>query len=221
MSLTIKTEFKRSNGEADIRRTRLIDGSDRYLQLINYLDSTYGQVYGIAKSAYVLSYVDPDGDACSINSDAELLECCRCAADESKTAKIKVKVADDMSSTLSQLSISRSVSQASSRADAPSPVNAAVSVSQPGSSPQPSAPEVDSDSEYVQVDSSRPGTPEAAPVASDSTPEAAVAPVVPTEANPVPSVTVEDVTEEERDENALVEAIIASFTGPSLTTPLE
>jgi len=218
MSLTIKTEFKRSNGEVDIRRTRLTEGSNRYEQLINYLDSTYGQLYGIGRSAYALSYVDPDGDQCSINSDAELLECCRCAEEDKKTAKIQVKVAEDMSaSSISRSSVSRSVSQASSRAEAPSPINATVSVSQPGSNPQPSAPEVDSDSEYVQVDTSRPATPRPAtpfiePVSVEVKPVVPEIPAPVADKPVVPSVTVEDVTEDDREENALVEAIMASFS---------
>lgn len=216
MSLTIKTEFKRSNGEVDIRRTRLIDGTDRYTQLITYLDSTYGALYGINKSAYVLSYVDPDGDACSVNSDAELLECCRCATEQGKTAKIRVKLVDDMSLSTSSLASSMTsslmtplgVSRDVSHSSVASPVNAAPSVSQPGFH-QPSAPEVDSDSEYVQVESA-PATPavSVAEIQVDAQPVTKSEPAV-------PSVTVEDVTEEDRDENALVEAIMASFTSPA------
>jgi len=188
MSLTIKTEFRRSNGEAEIRRTRLIDGSDRFVQLISFLTSIYGQ----SNTPYVLNYVDPDGDLCSINSEAELLECCQCAQEQGKTAKIQVKLIDDLSMSSSSLSQSRASSIGALPVIPPSANSASV--------------DVDSDSEYVQVDaSSRPVSP------------SAPAEAVKVEAEPVKSsVTVEDITEEDKEENALVEAIMASL---STSTP--
>ena len=115
MSATIKTSFTTPRGDVDTRRFQLSASSDRYTQLHAFLDCTYGRLYGLSalSSQYSLSYVDPDGDECSINSELELQEAIRCAQEDSKTLKVKVKAED-------AVQVSRPSSVASSRADEPS-----------------------------------------------------------------------------------------------------
>ena len=244
MSVTIKTSFTTPRGDVDTRRFQLLASSERYAQLHAFLDSTYGRLYGLSalSSQYALSYVDPDGDECSINSELELQEAIRCAAEDNKTLKVKVKTED-------AVHISRPSSVASSRADEPSAsasFNSATS--QPGRGQA-----VEEEDEYVTIE----GEGSSQPAANSATPVASVAPVtaafksislsspqpeeeeqkeeqkvqpiasapavvVTAAAAPASSVTVQDVTQEEREEDALLAAIIDSTkqaTAPATAQP--
>ena len=235
MSTTIKTVFTTARGDVDTRRFALTSSSDKYSQLLAFLDSTYARVHSLTplSTQFALSYVDPDGDECSINSEPELLEAVRCAVEEGKTLKVKVKAED-------AVAISRPSSVASSRADDPvSRAGATPSISQPGTV-NPPVPEEAEDGEYVQVDdlahshtsiSSSPSVvdalvqplksfsltaptdeeeeetkeaPATAAAAPSPAPAKAATPTVPA------AVLVEDITEEERLEDELVNDIIRS-----------
>ena len=251
MSVTIKTSFTTPRGDVDTRRFQLSASSDRYAQLHAFLDSTYGRLYGLStlSSQYSLSYVDPDCDECSINSELELQEAIRCAQEDNKTLKVKVKTED-------AVHVSRPSSVASSRADEPSAsasFNSANSAnSQPGRGQT-----VEEEDEYVTIEgegSSQPAANAATPLAAVQSVTAAFksislsAPQVEEEeqkeqkeqveekkaptpataasatASPASSVTVEDVTQEEREEDALLAAIIDSTkqaTAPSTTAQPE
>ena len=207
MSVTLKTAFTTSRGDVDTRRFQLTSTSDKYAQLLSFLDSTYARVHSLTplSTQLSLSYVDPDGDECSINSEPELLEAIRCAVEEGKTLKVKVKAED-------AVHISRPSSVASSRAD--DQVASTPSSSLPQAAAKPSSlPEED---EYVQVDDdsavrqSFKSFSLTAP--QDEEEETKEGPPASTPAVPIPAtsapVTVEDVTEEERLEDQLVNAII-------------
>ena len=231
MSVTIKTSFTTPRGDVDTRRFQLSASSDKYAQLHAFLDSTYGRLYGLSalSSQYALSYVDPDGDECSINSELELQEAIRCAQEDSKTLKVKVKTED-------AVHVSRPSSVASSRADEPSVSAGSASASFNSSSSQPGRVRaVDEEEEYDIVDSegsSQPSAPAAVePVTAafksislsapqqedeeqkeqvDEQKEGATSAAAPKPAVPASTVTVEDVSEEEREEDALLAAIIDS-----------
>ena len=230
MSTTIKTAFTTSRGDVDTRRFALTSSTDKYAQLLAFLDSTYARVHSLTplSTQFALSYVDPDGDECSINSEPELLEAVRCAVEEGKTLKIKVKAED-------AVAISRPSSVASSRADEPvSRIGAPSSISQPGNSATSlTVPEEADDGEYVQVDelahshtsinSTSPVDAIVQPLKSfsltapqndeeetkEETKEAPAAALAAKAASPA-AVSVEDVTEEERLEDQLVNDLIRS-----------
>ena len=232
MSTTIKTVFLTARGDVDTRRFALTSSSDKYSQLLAFLDSTYARVHSLTplSTRFALSYVDPDGDECSINSEPELLEAVRCAAEEGKTLKVKVKAEDAVAI------ISRPSSMASSRGDDPVSHSRPTPVSQPGNANPPVSEEAE-DGEYVQVDDlARSHTSinsSASPVDAVEQPFKSFSLTAPNgdeeeetkeaptstapSASPAPAkaaapapVSVEDVTEEERLEDELVNDIIRS-----------
>jgi len=97
-SLTVKTVFTLpSTGEADVRRFTLSSSSsDLYLLLSSYLVTAYQDEVDLSISRFFLSFVDPEGDLCSIGRESELMEAVRCSAPS--IVKIVVKVAPLFSS---------------------------------------------------------------------------------------------------------------------------
>ena len=206
MSTTIKTAFTTARGDVDTRRFQLSADGERYAQLLAFLDATYARVHALTplSTQLSLSYVDPDGDECSINSEPELLEAIRCAAEEGRTLKVKVKAED-------AVQVSRPSSVASSRADEPVSRQGSASVSQPGKAAASAVPE-DGEDEYVTVQALKSFSltaprDEEEEVKEEPATAAAPAPVAASPAKSPAPVTVEDITEEERLEDEVVSSI--------------
>ena len=244
-SVTIKTLFTTPRGDVDTRRFALQPSAqakaDGYSQLLSFLDATYARIHSLSispfHSQFSLSYVDPDGDECSINSDVELQEAIRCAAEEGKAVRIRVKV-EDAAVTVSRPSSvqSHNGDEGVAKPSLPSPSSA--SVSQPGKASDDAA-----EDDYVQVGDDKSASEavkalksfslsspveedeeeetkeqppaSAAPAASAASSTPVVIAVTPAPASSSLSaapVTVEDITEEERLEDELVSNIIRSST---------
>ena len=92
-STTVKTVFVSSAGTTDMRRFQLDNGAAcPYEVLVSFIKSTYVVAFGIVgdRTTVTTTYVDDDGDECSISTDQELQEAVRLANGMGKPLKINV-----------------------------------------------------------------------------------------------------------------------------------